>query len=298
MFHYYKNEGQMKNRYLWVLLLSTMLFACSEDEDVSPSGLERNIFASADFSSEEEMAIRQDFFDQTGVYIVFNDSLCYREAKTPQGTYQQVELLLEDYELTGYSSHEYEYTLLADMQVKEEMAHVLANEVLPMLPDSLYPYAIFVADDFNFGYNPGWFADPMTPTGSWYFFKALIVGTNDFLSMSEADRYQYERQILGGILVKTHSHLDESVFEDFFAVCADLYGEYHDYTNTVMELGFLDGYSMFYYYEKEYDLAGYIKEIFDLSEEDFEEQYADYPIVLEKKDILVRILEEIGVTVY
>ena len=288
----------MKNRYLWGLLLAGMLFACSEEEDVSPSGLERNIFASADFSSAEEMAIREDFLEQTGVYIVFNDSLCWRESETPQGAYLQCEMLLEDYELTGYSSHEYEYTLLTDLQTKEEMAHVLANEVLPMLPDSLYPYAIFVADDFNFGFNPGWFADPMTPTGSWYFFKALVVGTNDFFEMSEADCDQYKRQILGGILIKTCTHLDESVFDDFFAVCADLYGEYHDYTTAVMELGWLDVYSMFNYYEREEDLAGYIMEIFNLSKEDFEEKYADYPIVLEKKDILVQELEEIGITVY
>ena len=78
----------MKNRCLWILLLlGTCAYACS-NEDVNPSGEEQNMFASPDFSTEEEMAIRDNFFEKTGIYLIFNDSLSWREVETPSGIWK------------------------------------------------------------------------------------------------------------------------------------------------------------------------------------------------------------------
>ncbi|MDY4042813.1 MAG: hypothetical protein SOY65_03280 [Marinifilaceae bacterium] len=287
----------MKREYLLFFFIC-LFYACSKEEDVTPSGLDQNIFASPDFSSEEEWAIRCDFFEQTGVYLIFNDSLCYRNVTTPQGTYPMCEMLNLQYEITSWAAHDIEYTLLTDIREKEEMAHVLANEVLTMLPKELYPYAFFVADDFLFGMSTGWFNEPLIATASWGCYRATIVGTNDFLEMNETERYRYKRSILRGILIKTWSLLDESVYDEFFAYCEGLYGEYHDYSESVMELGWLDVCSDFDYYEKEYDMMGYIMEIFSMTNEEFEQKYAKYPIVLQKQDALVRVLERLGVQVY
>ena len=77
-----------------------------------------------------------------------------------------------------------------------------------------------------------------------------------------------------------------------------MYGEYQSYEEAPMELGFLDAYTMFGWYQKEEDIKGYIYEIFSMTEEAFKEKYAAWPIVLQKQEVLVEILEKNGVTVY
>ena len=60
---------------------------CSDNEEFTPTNTERNLFDLPDFSSEQEMEIRQrNFHASTGVYL-FNDSWGWQEVMTPQGTY-------------------------------------------------------------------------------------------------------------------------------------------------------------------------------------------------------------------
>ena len=145
----------MKNKYLCILV-AIMLYACGASEDVTPSGLDQNMFSSSDFSSPEEMTIRQNFRDETGIYLIFNDSLCWREVKTPQGIYRRCEMLNLNYELSAMLSDTFRYTLLDDIQVKQRMADFLKVEILPMLPKVMYPYSFFVVDEFYFSENRGW----------------------------------------------------------------------------------------------------------------------------------------------
>ena len=49
---------------------------------------------------------------------------------------------------------------------------------------------------------------------------------------------------------------------------------------------------------KKEDLLGYILEIFSMTGQEFEEKYAEYPLVLQKQKALVKILEKNGVSVY
>ena len=64
--------------YILFLLLASTFWCCSNDEDVVPSNNDRNMFDMPDFSSEEEMKVRRDFYDATSCYLIFNDSLYYR----------------------------------------------------------------------------------------------------------------------------------------------------------------------------------------------------------------------------
>lgn len=288
----------MKNKYLCILV-AIMLYACGASEDVTPSGLEQNMFSSSDFSSPEEMTIRQNFRDETGIYLIFNDSLCWREVQTPQGIYRRCEMLNLNYELSAMLSDTFRYTLLDDIQVKQRMADFLKDEILPMLPKVMYPYSFFVVDEFYFSENRGWAGNlPFVLTAAWACYQATIVGTNDQFDLSATERYNYKRQLMRGILLRTYDLLDEKVYADFYAFCESMYGEYQSYEEAPMELGFLDAYSMFDWYQKEEDIKGYIYEIFSMTEEAFKEKYAAWPIVLQKQEVLVEALEKNGVTVY
>lgn len=290
----------MKNRCLWILLLlGTCAYACS-NEDVNPSGEEQNMFASPDFSTEEEMAIRDNFFEKTGIYLIFNDSLCWREVETPSGIWKMCETLNLNYEFSNMSSNIMQYKLSSDIANKEAMANLLADELLPLTPESMRPYAFFVVDSFSFAqgndYNDTGDPELMAAMAC---YNTTVVGMNGVLEMDEAEFYSYKQQFMRGILLKNYILLGENVYTDFYVYCADAYGINPGYTDAEKwAAGFLTSYYGVSGYYKEYDIPNYIWEIYSMTEEEFDMKYADYPLVLQKKNTLVRIFEECGIAVY
>ncbi len=89
--------------YILFLLLASTFWCCSNDEDVVPSNNDRNMFDMPDFSSEEEMKVRRDFYDATSCYLIFNDSLYYRNITTPSGSDPECVILDLKYQLKGTS---------------------------------------------------------------------------------------------------------------------------------------------------------------------------------------------------
>ncbi len=51
------------------------------------------------------------------------------------------------------------------------------------------------------------------------------------------------------------------------------------------------------FHSKEYDLKAYVEEIFKLSEVEFRETYAEYPIIIDKMEEMVKVLHKHGVKV-
>ena len=52
------------------------------------------------------------------------------------------------------------------------------------------------------------------------------------------------------------------------------------------------------FHSKGYDLKAYVEEIFKLSETEFRETYAEYPIIIDKMEEMVKVLCKYGVSVY
>uniref|UniRef100_UPI003FEEFE38 hypothetical protein n=1 Tax=Phocaeicola sp. TaxID=2773926 RepID=UPI003FEEFE38 len=64
--------------YIGMLLAGTLGFlaACSSDEELlTPSGEDTNFFLPKEDDHSTEAELRRDFFDETGVYLFFNDTL-------------------------------------------------------------------------------------------------------------------------------------------------------------------------------------------------------------------------------
>ncbi len=286
----------MKN-YIISCMIGCALWSCTDHENITPA-VETNPFELSHFSSEEEMTLRRNFHQTTGCYLTFNDSLGYIERESPAGTYKSCEIIDVNYQVTNYSNDKIIFNLLTDMQQKKQIVQVLTEEVLPKLPSILYPYAFFIVNELTVSRSLGWSHAPMETAGAYAACQATLVGNNGIAEMNGAERYRYVRQILRGILIGTCLKLDEKEYADFYQYSSAYYGSYHAYTKAVMELGFLDVYSTFYYYNKKEDLLGYILEIFSMTGQEFEEKYAEYPLVLQKQKALVKILEKNGVSVY
>ena len=66
-------------------------------------------------------------------------------------------------------------------------------------------------------------------------------------------------------------------------------------------VGFLPTYAsswMVTFNTKSLDVLAYVEEIFNLSETKFRETYAEYSVVIEKMEEMVKVLRKYGVNVY
>ena len=143
-------------------------------------------------------------------------------------------------------------------------------------------------------------------------------------AMDEQEMTLYQRSLLKAIVNNKMATVDESVFADFYSYCLPYYdtrgfsyddpdrvgsnSELADYLKanypTIKDLGFLSAYgymdndsfkAFFNFKTKEYDLSDYIDAIFSSSKEEFLAENADYPIVIEKYNILRGIIADLGV---
>ncbi|MDE7073908.1 MAG: hypothetical protein K2O69_02485 [Odoribacter sp.] len=289
----------MRN-YILLGACISMLFGCAKEEDVTPSE-SRNMYDCPDFSSQEEMKLRRDFYKETGSFLLFNDSLGYVDRYTPQGYLHICEVLDLNYEVTSGTQSVFNFTYLRDYEKQQQVAGWLAKEVLPMLPAAWRPYAILLTDDFLCSeyIADSWSSSvrPEKMMAAFSTYYALIVGCNDVFDMDDEKKQAYKREVLMRILRKSLSMLDEHELTDFYQY-SDAYYDTR-YSGDSKEVGLLKGVIFtFTYYEKVRDLQSYVHEIFTMTEEEFTEKYAQWDLVLKKRDALVKILEKHGVKVY
>lgn len=289
-----------------------LLAACSED-DIVPNTLEENYFLEPITSSEFELALQKEFFEKEGVYLLFNDTLS-REylgddvSGNPVYDYQIVDLSYSMIASAGAFAFQY---LQADEE-KQAAADFLSDNVLPSLGESMRPYSFLVVDVLE--YYEDYYGELVLVDGTivysgWNCTAIAVQGINE---MSEAEQESYRLQLLKSMANNKMQLLDESVFDEFYAFCESYYSTYFMYEEaeafcqeypTQYDLGFLSTYSYGYngymwlvnFKAKSYDLEDYTNAIFDTPEEEFRETYADYPIVLEKYQILKDIIESLGI---
>lgn len=305
-------------QYILLFLLSGICWSCSKEENVTPSNNDRNMFDMPDFSSPEEMQIRRDFYKETGSYLIFNDSLYYRNLTTPQGSDPECVILDLQYQISGSGDETpIRYSLLKDMDKKESATRFLKEEILSWLSPAFYSYTFFMVDEFfnskqTFSWITWTYIWEEFPDEAYAGYNATLVAYNDFYSKDEAERYSYKREVLKTIVEKNHTQIKESEYDEFYNVCSKYYNQRPeqkdedgkgDYEETVWEIGYLTTYLSSWaksYWTKKYDLLAYITEIYSLTQEGFDAKYdkEKYPLVHRKKEALVKILNNHGVRVY
>ena len=302
----------MKNRLLFLVITVGALFAgCSDDEEnLSPSNIDRNRYNVSDFCTPEEMEIRNEFYEKIGSYIVFNDSLTKREAVTPAGTYIFVDTIDLNYAASYRTQHEFYYTKLSTIDEKRAAADFLADEVLPRLDTAFYPYSFFVVDSLIMvRMQVDWQDGPADPEalGSWVCYSTTIVGCNGLFEMDAAEREAQIREVQKGILINKYSTALDSINYLNFIAISDPY-RYIDETwrdegkekwEWAFERGFLYGvWSTQAYRNWDTDVAAYIWEMFSMTREEFDEKYGQWDIILQRRDALVKDFSENNVRVY
>lgn len=307
-------------RYLYSLTVVFSLFAvlgCSEKVEYADSTLRYNDFLRPEGESERISTLQEAFYRDEKVYVLFSDTLSSQYlGNDPQGnpcySYHVIDMA---YSLTGYSQDKFKFSYLETDAEKESAAQFIRENLLPRLSESNRPYSVLLVNSIAQYTNQytGLVAVSPAPVvySGWQCTAVAVEGVGE---MDDAELAVYQRSLLKAIVNTKMATVDESVFEEFYSFCLAYYGTYgmdteeafylKEHYPTLKDLGFLSAYAYmdnpsfnaFYNFKaKEYDLSDYIDAIFSSTKEEFLAENADYPIVIEKYNILREIIADLGV---
>ena len=307
----------MKKKVIYmILMLSMVVGACSNDEDTTPTGLEsENKFAPKDDDLSAEASMRREFFKETGSYLLFNDTLSV--VKTGEDAYGKPIYKIETIDLpfsfvgTGTSDYEYTYDYITDESEKLKASNFVKEKLLLKL-GKLSPYSVLVVRSISMWQTLDDGSKELVEEDSYYGTEPhpkYYLGSRCYaFSMSDGEAYTddaYFDGILSKIIYDRVKAKGDTFIADFTGLVSKYesitgadkeetgyeYGRNYDLANS---LGFIkDGY--YYFVKPDDDLKSYVEAICTTSLEDFESQYAKYPICVQRFKVLRDKILSMGV---
>ena len=180
---------------------------------------------------------------------------------------------------------------------KKAAMQYLKNEIISDLPELFYPYSILLLDRCVFYTNS--YGDYELGENIYTFsgLSSTAIALGDVENLTEDEKEKMNTSIIGEMVLARFSAIPDELFKSFYLYSAEYYGiSQYDVPNPVETVGFLD--SSYDFNTEENDKLAFAEKIFELSEDEFREIYAEYPVVIAKMEEMVKILRECGLNIY
>ncbi len=296
-----------KNTILYLLLLAGLFTACSEEEELVPSGYGKDWFALEDSSDPVDKAC-YNFYKETGISVFYNDTIGTETRVDNWGnTYTHYEILLFTASSLGgteATNPYYAYTFCPKEYVVDGLEFLREN-IVPALPESIKIRSFLLMSSMQ-TYQTALGTDAYKGLNT-----VLVSRIPELRTMSNADKKAFKGSVLNSVLATPiASHTEEmAAFYKLTRDCyadADLYGcsgwyfyNRYGFTNPdPRAVGFLkdpNPYDYGYMPKETEDIGMYVKAIFSYTPEEFEAIYGSFDIVMAKYNILKSVMTEIGV---
>lgn len=296
-----------------ICALLTIATACSNDEDTTPSNAEEHLFSPAENDNSETAVLRRNFHKEVGSYLLFNDTL--KHAQNGVDVYGNpiwsTELVDISYTMSGSSSSTaYTYALYKDYASQLKAVNLVKEKLISRLGSAL-PYSFMIVDTItawksNHGILEkvkddsyyGTYTNPTYLLGQRCYAISLY-GKNT--SAYEDD--SYFNDIFVSILMDKFKSSDESVLAKFKSYVSKYAGEYktdvgypRKFDNDLARsLGFWEDWSRSYFPSADNDLKFFVTAISTYTTAQVEQQFANYPIVIERFILLKNIAKSWGI---
>lgn len=292
---------------IFLLLAVAGIWACSKEDWPDNSVPERDWFAPEEGAMDETSVLRREFYDRNGVYILFSDTLGVREKTTLSGkTVYEWQVLKREYNMTSgveYYVDSFVYHPYDSYVTRLAAAEFLEKDILPELPQKLWPNAVLLLDRLEWLDNEYGTFLPAVDVVCQPEFQAIVFAFGDLAQATNSEKTSLKMVALQKIVSDKISIFTDEDLELFYSYSKDYYNV--DFwtlpAGPVGDLGFLETYAgswLITFNSKEYDLKAYVEEVFAFSEEEFRSTYAEYPIVIRKMEALVDVFHEYGIKIY
>ena len=277
---------------LFAICISGVCVACGgEEDDTTPSYADVNGFAPADDDNSPTARLRRDFYNQTGSYLLFKDTLI---THTSDG---RSELLDITYFIMGsidwQSDYKYTYEYIEDIEQQRKAAEYVQKYLIKRLGKNT-PYSFFLVNDLHYDYY-GRLRQ-----------RDKVLGLRSYvISMGGGEAYDDPETYFGDMIVdivkNSISRVPEELMNQFYAFSKDYYGNDIDGELTDQEVWDL---GMFYYIEDDWwgnyfyyqstDLSLWLEAVLTMSPSEFEAEYGSSSVMMEKYALLREIILDQG----
>ena len=294
--------------YTFFFLLACGLNTCGEEDILTAEEDDRSsYFMPSPDATDEESVLRRNFYEEEHSYLLFNDTLRHEPLGIDfNGNMQYfTEVLDLSYNVgaTSTPTVQYSYTYLSTLTEKQAAVDFMKAHVLNHLNESLRPYSWFLVREISsVSTMDGTLSHPVSISGD----RAIAVAIGDIQSSDDMEQDSLGNAVLGSALSGIIASREDAL-SPFYAICDGLYGQYFDTDyveehnlETLRNNGFIRaaisyGWEiMGAYPNQSQDLNDYVNLLFTTTEEEINETYASYPLVLQKCAILRQLISDIG----
>ena len=282
-------------KYIIGLLIIAGLWACSKENWPDNSRPEVNPFAVPADATGEEAELRRGFFDRTGMYLLFSDTLVAQEVNAVSGKREKV-----------YIKVHLEWNMVSTNQgIDSFICYPYKTLEEKKMLTEFYPYSMMLLDRLvYYQYDYGKYKDPVEY--SFYAgMQSTVITVNNLSAFTAEEKEELKTNLVGYLISSNISVIPEADWADFYSYSDEYYklSSKYQVPDPVEACGYLPtyvnvGWGGPDFHTKEYDLKAYVEEIFKLSESEFRETYAEYPIIIDKMEEMVKVLLKHGVKVY
>lgn len=290
-----------------MILTSVAFSGCSDEDTLTPGQAFPNYFEVDASDNSPEAQLRRDFYDRTGIYLIFNEVLA---TYTDEDGVEKVEKVDFNWEFTDHITQSYRFSYLDDIEKQTEISSMVEKYLLPYINikgGKFRPFSILLTESIELDKYSDNDWRPANYLSCW---RCFAVNGNDWLDLSDDEAKAFGRSLIRKI-VDDNLYSGSSDLDDFYAISEEYYDSYPaeafpgwmDYQDVtlVYEAGFLTYYPDSYG-DPDYDNFPYestdfrlFKDaIFNEDEAEFREKWADYPKIIEKYEILKQIIMNLG----
>lgn len=279
--------------------LTLLAASCSEEEELIavPDTL-TDCFAPAADASDPESQLRREFYAAEKSFLLFNDTLRHEPIGTaPDGSTQYfTELLDIDYTIGSDKNivhKSYTYRYLQSIEEKRAAVNLLREKIIALLPSTMRPFSWLLVE----GISPKGSTETLAAVSGQ---RCIAAALGNFETEAE------QKAAVAGVLAKViGSGVEESALDAFYAISADNYEGYSSSCTTMekyWELGFLvkglnwNGVPTNKYLpNKQQDVDSFMQLVLQYSATEVEQQFAGYPLVIEKAALMREVLVQMGI---
>ena len=289
-----------------LICVSVLVISCSEDGVTPHLKDTTQAFLPAADDNSEEAQMRREFYQGYGSFLLFNDTLQHEAlGKDVNGDMHYfTEVLDLNYQvgMSTESNEKFSFIVMTDLDQKRIAVQYIKDYLLVHLTGKLKPYSWLLVDKIQRVFL-GSISYPYAATGQ----RSVAVACNLLPRLTDAQKAQYTTQVMNTIIAKLVTD-NASAFEDFLHVSIAYYdGEFTapstnaENTALLNQVGFISrGTDEFkqesngLYPNQEQDIKAYARLVVANSAETLQSKYTDYPLVLEKIDLMRETLKSLG----
>lgn len=294
------------------LLMAALQFtACSEEDELTPSGSNDDFFSIPADATDPESVLRRNFYEETGIHLLFSELLRSTVVGVDDDGKDIVRNEAIDFRwnLTSYNDMlGYEGGYITDYDEQKKVVDLFNSEILPHIKgSSLSPYSVLLFSSLE-GRERSW--DPMDDLYTLSCWRCLGINAGGWIDAESQEESESHTKSVCKALVSSRFNSSSDIAKPWMDVSyelsrsyiVDIIGDDWDRDITkVYELGFMeydeDWNDRLYRDRLPYasdDFEAYFDAIFDRSETDFIDEFGQYPKIMEKYRLMKSLIESTG----